>query len=1764
MKNFFLLIISSFFWISASFSQCFPEFYYPMNSYCSNSYDNPLPTVIDGDLVSVYEQYYNSGINVVSETGEILLYNSIPGNYTLIATIQTYYCGIDTLFFEITVDEAPIVDPIAGSTSLCVGSNIFLSSSTCCGTWSSDNNSVATIDPSGMVTGIVQGTAIITYTVTNVNGCVGSETLSITIEQAPNVTAFNDGPTCIGGVINLSLNDILPAGYTGYWEGPGEFYSEGTSGVINIDQSSAGEYTFLYEKDGGCSGSAVTNVEVLPEIYVGVSTGHAGCYGGTDGSASIAISGGSGSFEILWSTGTNSNSNFISGLSAGFYSVTVKDAVDLATCFVDEEFWIEEFDPIVLNEVVNNASCSTCPNGSITVQIFDDFGPYTYSWSNGAFTSENLDLLPGIYSVTATNANGCSAFGSYEVFSDFNCDIQINFNPTQVSCFGACDGSVIANVTGGGGGYSYSWSDSTTTNSISNKCAGTYSLTVSDTIGCVKTESVSIDQPSAIVIDGSVTQASCPSCSDGAIVLTVSGGAGYYIYSWSSGGTNKDLTFILPGNYTVTVTDSNECTQVKNFSVPSCSLDASVNVTNVTCNGLCDGGATVNVTNATGLISYTWSNGIKTASITGLCADSVSVTVTDSIGCSKSVTANVSQSSAINVIGTVTNSTCAGCADGSISLTVSGGVAGYTYQWSNSATTQNLTNLLPGTYSVVVTDNNGCISEKVFTVESSQNCNLTSNISAVNASCFSSCDGSASFTVTGATGVVTYLWSDGSVNASISGLCAGTYSVTVTDSLGCTAQDSVIISQPAQILITANSTNATCASCSDGSASTTVTGGSGGFSYSWSNGFFTQNLINVLPGTYALTATDSTGCSAVKQVVVGFDDNCNISTVISASNLSCAGACDANATANISGGTAPLTYLWNNGSVDATIFDLCAGTYFVTVTDSSGCTAQDSVIITGPQSIILSVSFTDASCFNSATGSATVTATGGAGGYSYVWNTAPPQTTPTAIGLKAGTYLVTVTDSSACDAVAEVTIGQPTDISIFINRTNTSCETCTDGSIAVALNGGFGPYTYSWSNGDTTSTISDLAIGSYVFTVTDSTGCIRTSTVNITSNCNMQITASGSNPTCENTCNGTAVVSVSGGTAPFSYFWNNGRTNSVETALCAGRYIVSVKDALGCTATDTVVIVNPVGMELNITTAASECKKRTGSALVNVTGGSAPYKYQWTNGSRIERADSLASGFYLITVTDNNGCNKSAAATISDNNAPNISLVGINHNECFGLSNGAININVTGGNQPYIYLWSNGANTKDISNLQTGPYEVRVVGGDSCVAMRSYSVNSPSKIEIEEVVTDATCGMSDGKAIANVSGGTGLYNYTWSTGHTGADIQNVPAGVYSLIVRDSTNCQRSRNIAIGEEGGPQISVTSVIMATCNEANGSAFIEVSGGTPGYSYNWSNGSASEELIDVEAGIYHLFVKDQGGCRDFASIEVPAGVPSMVDACILVSVDSITGKNQIIWEKNESVDIAYFNIYRESSVPNIFFKIASFAGDSLSVFTDSVADPSIRSWRYKIGAVDICGNESEHSLRHKSIHLTINRGLNGAFNLLWDQYEGFDFSTFYIYRIVEDTEQLLDSLPGDETSYTDLNPPAGDVFYQIEVVHPEGCQATRAVNHNSSRSNRSMAAPGGDDEEEEDISVRENISGINSLKVYPNPVKNNLYISARIEQNLNSQVYLMDMHGRIIFNQEIKSESGVISTSFDTTTLAPGVYFVRIVTDKGVLNRKVVVSH
>lgn len=636
---------------------------------------------------------------------------------------------------------------------------------------------------------------------------------------------------------------------------------------------------------------------------------------------------------------------------------------------------------------------------------------------------------------------------------------------------------------------------------------------------------------------------------------------------------------------------------VTNCSV-CCHLINTYGITNVSCNGWDDGEIIAYVSDGTGPYTYVWSpTGGTTATASNLTAGTYTLIVTDSSGCSKTDTIVVTQPEILtDSIVYQTNVSCFGDSSGKVTVTGVGGTIAYSYEWNTIPTQTGATavNLSAGTYTVTVTDANGCTTTSSVTITQPELL-IASIASQTNVLCFGDSTGTATATASGGTPGYSYEWNTIPSQTDITAinLSTGIYTVTVTDTLGCTATASVTITQPDSVLKAtipfALVTNENCFGDSTGSAAVIATGGTRGYSYSWSTTPVqtTITATGLTAGNYTVTVTDTNGCTATAITTI---HQPLLLKVICPPGMqvmdSCFGLHDGRAVAIASGGTPLYSYLWSNGDTTSVINGLAAGIYTITVTDSHGCTAVTTVTITQPDLLVATIiDSVNILCNGGNTGSATVSVTGGTIPYLYLWNTIPSQTTPTAINLSAGTYTVTVTDLHGCTATASVTITQPSAISITTTFSSPSCYDTTDISIIAHTSGGtpfssYPYYYYSWNTipVQSTDTAVGLGTGTYIVSVKDSNGCIWRDTVSIFPFIVNSITATG--VSCiPNANDGTATISVFGGASPYTYLWSNGQTNMTADSLSVGTYYVTVTDSNSCTLVDSI----------NITAAATCC-----------------------------------------------------------------------------------------------------------------------------------------------------------------------------------------------------------------------------------------------------------------------------------------------------------------------------------------------------------------------------------------------------------------------------------------------------------------------------------------------------------------------------------------------------------------------------------------------
>ena len=901
---------------------------------------------------------------------------------------------------------------------------------------------------------------------------------------------------------------------------------------------------------------------------------------------------------------------------------------------------------------------------------------------------------------------------------------------------------------------------------------------VTDANNCQAQLPITITQSSDIIIDSvAIQQASCNGATDGSIIINASGGTGTFVYSWDNGQTGNSLNNLSIGTYTVFVTDANNCVKSQSYTItqPNPIVINSINTNDVSCFGGTNGTATAFATGGTGVLNYAWSNGQTGTNASNLGAGNYTLFVTDANSCTTSQSFTISQPTQIQIDSIIIDSVnCAGTNTGGASVSAFGGTGTLSYTWSNGQVGQNLSNVLAGSYTVTIEDSNSCQISQPISVLAPLPLQVSATVLAT--ACNNTATGMAQINAIGGVGTYTYSWNNGQTTQIADSLASGTYTFIVTDANGCTSNGSVNI-VPFTIQLT--QTNVACFGGNNGITSVFPTGGLGNYSYIWSNGATTATINNLQAGTYIVSVQDITSCIITDTINITQPNQ-----LLAAANLlqmvNCFGNSTGSANVMVNGGTSPYTYTWNTIPIQygQTATNLATGTYTVIVTDANACNTSSSIFI--PENPAIQVTAQvgqNVSCFGGNNGAANIQASGGAGGYTYTWNTLPPQYGNIANNLTSGTYIVTIADSLNCPATASVYISEPQAISISFNPTNILCFGENTGSIVSNVTGGVSPYTYTWNTGQQNANLSNLPAGTYTLTVTDANLCTKTASITLTEPLPVQSTVNEANVSCFGGNDGNAFVAVSGGVPSYTYSWNNGQTTNPATNLAAGVYFVQITDANGCTHLDTAYITQP--------------------AILNVTA------------------------------------KQDTAFTL-----------------CFGASNGHASSAVSGGTTPYTYSWDNGETGNVAQQLNAGFHILWLTDGNDCRDSIQFFMQQSPKIEIEEVQIDsAYCNLANGSGSAIASGGNGDFTYTWNSmpAQYSPILQNVIGGTYTLFAIDKKGCIDSLAVEIPNIAPPVAYFTSTPDNSQKMLEEDLILFKNQSTGAYLYKWDFGDGNSSNLE-----------------------------------------------------------------------------------------------------------------------------------------------------------------------------------------------------------------------------------------------------------------------------------------------------------------------------
>ncbi|MBS1625512.1 MAG: gliding motility-associated C-terminal domain-containing protein [Bacteroidetes bacterium] len=899
--------------------------------------------------------------------------------------------------------------------------------------------------------------------------------------------------------------------------------------------------------------------------------------------------------------------------------------------------------------------------------------------------------------------------------------------------------------------------------------------------------------------------------------------------------------------------------------------------------------------------TYTWTasqgtappsgtgSGFATAMVSPTQTTTYVVSVTGGSRCTLVDSMTVTVGNGLPVPKLVDSITCAGQNDGRIYIRMNAGVPPYTYIWSSTVAgnVDSAINLGPGTYTVSVTDAQGCSGRDTTTLVPPAP--LTLRLDSVNIPCYGGSTGSVTATVGGGRPGYTYVWSTSGFGPSLTNQPAGTYTVQVFDNSGCSVTGTTHITQPAQLVSGATTTSLTGAGLHDGTITVTTSGGTPGYTYSsvpTLSGL--PNAINLDTGTYIITVCDVNNCCVQDTAHVSGPPPINVIATIT--NNDCYGQCNGQISVTASGGVAPYTYSWNTTppSSGQSISGLCAGSYTVVVTDSNGISVSNTYPVTAPPALGDHIDSTLITCYGAADGALSDSAYGGMPPYTITWTPGGPNPLS---GLNPGTYAVQIIDANGCILNDQASLGQPPQLVAVLDSVHpTMCYGSADGTAWITVSGGTPPYDITWSGSNATTTVaSDLDAGTHTATITDAHGCSTTVTATITQPQQIVSSISTTAAHCESSNDGSATVMVNGGTAPYSYNWDNSFGSTTQNNLSSGSHMLIVTDFNNCTVASTFTVDTQYVLHLAMTSTPVSCfDGNDGTATVTALNGAPVASYDWASGSVVNPATDLYAGYESVTVTDGYGCTAVDSVLITE--PPQLVAVPYFTNPlCKGDHNGKIWLTASGGQGPYYYTY-NGL-TYQMTDTITGlgvdnnPYFLIVYDSKGCSQNVRVDLTDPPALAVDTVVTQITCANAlDGAITANGIGGTPGYTYSWSpVSSTSNTVSGLAPGIYSVSVTDANGCTVATTVTL--VAPPPISVTDLhadSVSCVGATDGLAQITVTGGTPGlspaYTYAINGGTPQESgsFYDLAAGVYQLVATDGQGCHLDTSVTVETPLP------------------------------------------------------------------------------------------------------------------------------------------------------------------------------------------------------------------------------------------------------------------------------------------------
>ncbi len=1210
---------------------------------------------------------------------------------------------------------------------------------------------------------------------------------------------------------------------------------------------------------------------------------------------------------FVWSGLGSGSAQTTSASAAGTYTVNVTDvngckASDNATLTVNAL-------PVV--SIANKAICS----GTSTTFDAGNVGS-TFVWSgNGTGTSQTTPAsTAGTYTVTVTNAANCSATGS--------ATLTLNALPVvNIADKAICTGSSTT-FDAGNAGSSFVWSGlgSGTSQTTLASAAGTYTVIVTNGNGCQASDNATLTVNTLPVVNLGPDKNICPGNS-----TTLDAGSGFS-YLWNNGSSAQTLLASAAGNYSVTITDANGCQSSDNLTV---TMNSNLIVDLGADKAICQGDAAITFDAGNTGSTYLWNNGSSNQTLAANTAGTYSVNVTDINGCTGSGSVNLIVNT-LPVVDIADKTICDGNA-----TTFDAGNAGSTFVWSalGSGTSQTTPASKEGTYTVTVTNGNGC--------KASDNATLTLNsLPVVNVSDKSVCAGSSTTFDAGNTGS-SFVWSGvgNGTSQTTAASVAGIYSVTVTNANGCKASDNATLTVNNLPIV-----NLTDQSVCKG-LSTIFDAGNAGSSFVWSglgSGTVQTNSASD-SGVYIVTVTDANGCKASDSATLTVNP---LPVVTISDKIICSGTSttfDAENTGS--------TFVWSgsgNGTSQS-ITASTAGIYSVSVTDGNGCKNSDDATLSFYTSPKPNLGADRNICPGMST-------TIDAGNWtSYLWNNS--STAATYSTSDSGSVFVSIKDTNGCEGSDTINISISNNLTVSLGPDKVICANADP----VTFDAGISPATYVWNSGENTQNISKNIAGTFSVVVTTPDGCTGKDSVVLSTNSLPLINIDD-----QTICAGSSAIFNAGNFK--TYKWNNDSTSKTLSVASAGKYWVEVTDTNGCKNTDT------VSLKINQLPVITLNNKSTCEGqIATLDAGAGFTSYQWTSGENTRTLSSALSGTFTVTVSDSNSCQNSASATITIHPKPIVNLSSFTP-VCANTPNFKLNGGIpTGGKYKTLYnslaVETDTFNTK-IMGMGSHPviYVYTDIYGCENSAQAAIPVNGLPLVSMNDKTICAG-------ETTFFDAGADFVKYNWNNGSANTQqISASTAGTYFVTVTDANGCTNKDTATLNVNPLPVVN----LGADKTVCEGNPF-SISSDINAADYLWSTGAKNQSININASGKYSITVTDAKGCKGYDEMEatiIPVPVIELGDDIEIcegqsTTINSNLNSGKLLWSTGEFTKSIQAN--KSSNIKlKAFYDSQCPVYDSLSVtvisypvsklFTDTV----------------VCFNEIQT--------LTLDAG-NDAEHYLWD---------------------------------------------------------------------------------------------------------------------------------------------------------------------------------